>query len=152
MLLPVYLGMLHSGERVLAAAFRTVAHGHADEPDVYQTCIALAKQCDAHVHDLQGIVDRYGEQKDDEPERLHATELAEPRTGPLGLLRDLQDLSLVASLVDTTYTVINQAASALRDVDLLDFIARCHAQTETQIAWIGVRMKQAAPQALLVAR
>src|ERR1700712_2813381 len=135
MLLPVYLGMLHSGERVLAESFRTVAHGHADEPDVYQTCIALAKQCDAHVQDLHGIVDRYGEQKDDEPERLHATELAEARTGPLGLLRDLQDLWLVASLVGTTYTVIKQAASALRDEDLLDFIARCNAQTETQVAW-----------------
>jgi hypothetical protein len=152
MLLPVYLGMLHGAEGVLADSFRTVANGHADEPDVFQTCIALAKQCDAHVQALRGIVERYGEQKDDEPERLHATELSETRSGPLGLLRDLQDLVLIASLVDTTYTVIKQAASALRDEDLLGFITRCHGQTETQLAWIGTRMKQAAPQALLVAR
>jgi hypothetical protein len=151
MLLPVYLGMLREGERVLGDAFRTVSKGHVDEPDVYQTCMALAKQCDAHIESLDPIIERYGEQKDDEPDRLHADELAETRTGPLGLLRDLQDLSLIASFVDTTYTLVRQAASALRDEDLLDVIDRCHGQTETQIAWIGTRMKQAAPQALVVA-
>jgi hypothetical protein len=151
MLLPVYLGMLREGERVLGDAFRIVAKGHVDEPDVYQTCRALAAQCDAHTQDLLPIVERYGEQKDDEPDRLHATDLAETRTGPLGLLRDLQDLSLLASFVDTTYTLVRQAAAALRDEELTRAIDRCHAQTDTQIAWIGGRMKQAAPQALVVA-
>ena len=151
MLLPVYLGMLREGERVLAETFRTVSHGHVDEPDVYQTCMALAKQCDAHVEDLDPIIERYGEQKDDEPDRLHATELPETRTGPLGLLRDLQDLSLIGSFVDTTYTLVRQAAAALRDEDLMSHIDRCHGQTDTQIAWISTRMKQAAPQALIVA-
>ena len=151
MMLPVYLGMLRSAEGVLAESFRTVSEGHGDEPDVYQTCRTLAKQCDDHAGQLDPIIERYGEQPDDEPERLHAAALDGTRSGPLGLLRDLQDLYLLASLVDVTYTLIKQAGAALRDRELLDFVARCEGQTSTQLAWLTTRMKQAAPQALVVA-
>jgi hypothetical protein len=151
MMLAVYLGMLHSAEGVLAESFRTVADGHGDEPDVYHTCVALAQQCEEHARQLHPITQRYGEQPDDEPERLHAVALAATRSGPVGLLRDLQDLYLIASLVDSTYTLVKQAGAALRDRDLLDFVGRCEGETATQLAWLSTRMKQAAPQALVVA-
>ena len=151
MMLDVYLGMLRRAEEVLAASFRTVGEGHVDEPDVYGICRLLAGQCDAHEQALRPVVERYGERPDDEPDRLHAVALGSTRTGPLGLLRDLQDLHLLAGMVDDTYTLIRQAASALRDEELLGVIARCKGETETQIAWVGTRMKQAAPQALVVA-
>jgi len=151
MKLPVYLGLLHGAEDVLAKSFRQVADGHGDEPDVRSTCLTLAAQCDQHVGALRPVVDRYGEQPDDEPERFHAEALAETRSGGLGLLRDLQDLYLLASLVDITWTLIQQAASALRDEELLGVISRCDGQTQVQLAWLKTRMKQAAPQALLVA-
>jgi hypothetical protein len=60
------------------------------------------------------------------------------------LLRDLQELYLLASLVVITWTVVKQAAQGLRD-------AECESQTKTQLAWLAARMKQAAPQALIVA-
>ena len=151
MMLPVYLGMLRRSEAVLAESFREIARGHGDEPDVLQTCRALATQCDAHEQDLAPVVDRYGERPDDEPDRLHAEALATTRSGPLGLLRDLQELHLLATFVAETQTLVRQAAAALRDEELLDVLARTAAQTETQIAWIGTRMKQAAPQALVAA-
>jgi hypothetical protein len=151
MMLPVYLGMLRAAERVLAESFRTVADGHGDEPDVYQTCQTLAKQADGHSEQLDPIVDRYGEQPDDEPDRLHAVALDGTRSGPVGLLRDLQDLYLLASLVDSTYTLVKQAGAALRDRELLAFVGRCEGETATQLAWLSTRMKQAAPQALVVA-
>jgi hypothetical protein len=150
-MLPVYLGMLHRAEQVLAESLRTLGDGHADEPDVYEATLLLAKQAESHVERLKPSVDRYGEQPDDEPERLHAVALPEPRTGPLGLLRDLQDLHLLAQMVDTTYTLVKQAAAALRDEELLAVIRDCEGRTAIQIAWIGTRMKQAAPQALVVA-
>src|SRR3954454_18652463 len=115
MMLPVYLGMLHQAERVLGESLRTLGDGHADEPDVYEATLILAKQSDEHVRRLQPAVDRYGEQRDDEPDRLHAVALPEPRTGPLGLLRDLQDVHLIATFVDSTYALVKQAAQALRD-------------------------------------
>ncbi|MGN6743192.1 MAG: hypothetical protein ACTHJL_07825 [Amnibacterium sp.] len=151
MKLPIYLGMLQQAERELASSFRTVADGHGDEPDVRSICSVLARQCDEHVAALQPLVDRYGTQPDDEPERLHAVALPEPRTGPVGLLRDLQDVHLLASFVDMTWTLVGQAAAALRDEDLQQRIARHEAETQVQVAWLTTRMKQAAPQALVVA-
>jgi hypothetical protein len=151
MMLPVYLGMLHRAEQVLGEAFRTLGDGHADEPDVYEEMLLLAKQSDEHVRRLQPSVDRYGEQSDGEPDRLHAVALPEPRSGPLGLLRDLQDVHLLATFVDTTYTLVKQAALALRDDELIAAISACEGETEIQVDWLTMRATQAAPQALLVA-
>jgi hypothetical protein len=150
--LPVYLGMLHRAELVLAESYRQVAEGHADEPDVHFLTLTLARQCEYHVQLLQPVVDRYGEvTDDDEPERLHAEGLSTTRSGPLGLLRDLQDLYLLANLVDITWTMIKQAAQGLRDRELLTVIDTCDKETKVQVAWLTTRMKQAAPQALIVA-
>jgi hypothetical protein len=47
--------------------------------------------------------------------------------------------------------VVNQAGSALRDAGLLAVVEQCHKETGIQLSWLQTRMKQAAPQALLVA-
>ncbi|MFC3300554.1 hypothetical protein FJV46_08670 [Arthrobacter agilis] len=152
MKLPVYLGLLHTSEGTLADSFRQVSEGHGDEPDIHFICQSLAAQCDQHQEALAPVIRRYGEvADDDEPERLHADGLEDTRTGPVGLLRDLQDLYLLASLVDITWTMIKQAAQGLRDEELLAVVTACDGQTSTQLKWLKTRMKQAAPQALLVA-
>ena len=101
------------------------------------------------------MVARYGEQRhgDDvtEPDRLHADGVAEVRTGPVGLLRDLQDLYLLATLVDTTWTVVYQAAQGARDRELMEICQQCMGETTKQLKWLQTRMKISAPQALLVA-
>ena len=152
MKLPIYLGLLHRAEGTLAASYRQVADGHGQEPDVFFLCQSLAAQCDKHEQALKPIVERYGEtDQEDEPERLHADGLNSTRTGPVGLLRDLQDLYLLASLADITWTAVKQAAQGLRDAELLDVVDKCESETKTQLAWLSTRMKQAAPQALIVA-
>jgi hypothetical protein len=108
--LATYLGLLHTSLGTLADAFREVGRGHRDEPDVFHTCQVLARRIDEQVDALAPIVDRYGEQREQEPERLHAAELTETRGGAVGLLRDLQDLYLLAALTDLTWTVVEQAA------------------------------------------
>jgi hypothetical protein len=149
--LPLYLGLLRGSEEVLGQSFAQVADGHADEPDVFHLCHMLAKQCADHDERLRPVIDRYGASPDDEPERFHAEALAQIRSGPVGLLRDLQDLYVLASLVDITWTVVKQAGQALRDEELLDIVAHCEAETRVQLSWLSSRIKQAAPQALLVA-
>ena len=100
----------------------------------------------------RSVVERYGEQKDvDEPERLRADVLTTTREGEIGLLRDLQDLHLLATLVHTTWTVIAQGAQGLRDHELLEIANASRAETTRQLTWLTTRMKQAAPQALIVA-
>jgi hypothetical protein len=151
MQLAVYVGLVHRGEQTLADAFRQVAAGHADEVDVAHTCHTLATWCDDHVGRLDPVARRYGEMNVAEPERLHADGLAETRTGPVGLLRDLQDMYLLATLVQSSWLLITQAAQGARDDELLAVAQHCQQETERQITWLTTRMKVAAPQALLVA-
>jgi hypothetical protein len=147
----VYLGLLHTAEETLASSFRQVAEGHAAEADVYHLCHQLAGQCDAHVEALRPVVERYGEKKQSEPERLHAEGLSQTRSGPVGLLRDLHDLYMLAGVVDISWAMVGQAAQGAPDRELLEIVSRCESQTTTQMSWLRTRMKQAAPQALLVA-
>jgi hypothetical protein len=151
MLLPVYIGLLDRSEQALAQSFRQVAEGHGDEPDVFHLCHTLAGQCDRHREALRPVVSRYGEQPDDEPDRLHTDALASTREGPLGLLRDLQDLYLLASFVDITWTAVKQAGMGVRDEELVSIVDDCEGETKTQLAWLSTRLKQAAPQALIAA-
>lgn len=149
--LATYVGLADHSEQMLAESFRAVARGHARQADVFHTCHLLAGWSDQHRGDLAAAVERYGEQDVEEPERLRAEALPHAREGEIGLLRDLQDLHLLATLVHSTWTVVAQGAQGLRDRDLLDTAHQCMAQTNRQLTWLTTRMKQAAPQALIVA-
>ena len=152
MMLPVYLGLLRKAEQMLASSYRQVAEGHGAEPDVYHLCQTLAQQCDQHERALTPVVERYGEQPDEEPERLHAVGISSTRTGPVGLIRDLQDLYLLVNMVDVTWMMVKQAALALRDDQLVAVVGQCETQIKVQLGWLTTRMKQAAPQALTIAK
>ena len=147
-----YLGLLHRAELNLAAALREVADAHADEADIPPTCAKLAADCDEHAARLEPFASSYGEDQPDEPDRLHSELFQGPRSGGLALLRDLQDLYLMACECDLAWTVIAQAAQGARDQDLLAVAEDCEPQTATVLAWLQTRIKQAAPQALVVAR
>lgn len=149
--LSTYVGLADHSEKTLADSLRAVAAGHHTEVDVFHTCHLLAAWSDSHRERLAPVVERYGE--DDtvaEPERLHASGLAEVRDGPVGLLRDLQDLHILATLVQTTWTVIIQGAQGLRDLQLLEVATSSNAETSRQLTWLNTRMKATAPQALIV--
>jgi hypothetical protein len=152
--LATYVGLLHKGEQTLADAFRTVGEGHAAEADVFYACQTLAAVSDEHVRRLAPIAQRYGEEGagDDveEPERLHAEGVGQTRAGAVGLLRDLQDLHLLATLVQTSWTAVAQAAQGARDRDLLEVATSSSADTARQLKWLITQLKVTAPQALLV--
>ena len=151
MYLALYLGLLDQAEQALANAFDEVGTAHRDEPDVERTCKILGDHARDHVKSLRPIVERYGEQGDAEPERLAAAEFSGSRSGAVGLLRDLQDLYALASFVDITWTVVKQAAQGLRDDELLKLAGERESDTSRQLTWLLTRIKQAAPQALIVA-
>ena len=150
--LATYVGLADRSEQTLADSLRAVAEGHARQADVFHTCHTLAKLSDEHRRRLAPVVERYGEERDvDEPARLHADGLAEVREGEIGLLRDLQDLHVLATLVQTTWTVIAQGAQGLRDRELLEVAHRASSRTSRQLTWLNTRTKTAAPQALIIA-
>jgi hypothetical protein len=149
--LATYVGLADHSEQVLADSFRTVSEGHAHVADVHHLCLTLAGMSDEHRERLAPVAARYGEEELDEPERLRAEALPAAREGEIGLLRDLQDLHLLATLVKSTWLVIAQGAQGLRDDELLDIARSSQAETDRQLAWLDTRMKAAAPQALIVA-
>jgi hypothetical protein len=146
-----YLGLLHQSELELAKAFLEVARTHGHEPDVHELCLRFAEQGTRHADALAPSVDRYGEDKPEEPERLHSDLFGGTRSGGLGLLRDLHDLYLMATECEITWTLVGQAAQGARDPDLLEVVERCEGEVATQLSWLRTRMKQAAPQALVAA-
>jgi hypothetical protein len=146
-----YLGLLHRAQLTLAAAFRQVAEAHRDEPDIALLCGQQAERCDQHAGRLEPFARRYAEDAPDEPDRLHSELFRGTRTGGIGLLRDLQDLYLMAAECDICWTVVGQAAQGARDKDLLEVVTASEGETALQLAWLRSRMKQAAPQALVVA-
>jgi hypothetical protein len=145
-----YLGLLHHAEIELGEAFREVGRGHRDESDVHAICHKLAAQCDAHAEKLGRFAERYGEDAPDEPERPHSFR-GIPGRGP-GLVRDLHDLHLMACECEIAWTLVGQAAHGTRDTKLLEVVQACERETSTQLKWLAMRMKQAAPQALVVAQ
>ena len=149
-----YVRLAQRTEQTLADSLRTVGAGHADQADVFHTCRTLAAMSDAHLAALQPVAHRYERQRDDdaqEPDRLHAVGLSDVRPGEIGLLRDLQDLHLLTSLVQTTWTVLAQGAQGLRDRELLHVAVCSNTDTSRQLTWLNTRMKAAAPQALIIA-
>jgi hypothetical protein len=145
-----YIHLVHKTELDLVKAFRLVAGAHGDEVDVYQTCMLLSSWSQSLSDDVQVFAERYGEEDDDEPDRLTQTLLKETRKGGMALLRDLHDLSLIVSEVQICCTVLKQAAAGIRDDALLSTCEKIERQSKRQAAWILTRIKSAAPQTLIV--
>jgi hypothetical protein len=147
MRLPAVLGLLRRAEHDLGGGFRAVAEGHGDEPDVRLLCRSFATQCEAHAARLDPVVERYGEQA----VQPSLARFGGTRPGGLGLVRDLHDLFVMASEVDIAWTLVGQAALALRGLELLDAVRGSERETGAQLKWLRTRMKEAAPQALVTA-
>lgn len=149
--LPTYLSFLAAAEQRLAASYRQVAGGHPHEPEVAYPCRHFEFRCTAHTEALAPVISRYADLGPVEPDRLSPPGLVAASHGAIGLLRNLQDLYQLATLVDSTWSLVGQAAACARDRDLIDVVADCHPEITTQLAWLRMRMRAAAPQTLLVA-
>jgi len=146
-----YISLLHRAETDLAAAMRAVAAAHQDEPDIFHLLGRLAEQCEGHAGQLQPFEQLYAKQAPDEPDALYSDRFNGPRSGPIGVLRDLHDLFVMTAECDLCWTLVAQGAQGARDEELLAVVRRCESETATQQAWLRTRLKQAAPQALVVA-
>jgi len=146
-----YIGMVHSAEMQLSKALKMVAVKHIDEPDTEHVCKLLASWSEQHEQGLLPFIEKYSEDRSSpEPKRLQSL-FKETRTGSMGMLRDLHDLWLLTQEVSICWKVILQAARGLRDKELESACQEFQAQTERQALWMLTRIKQAAPQTLLVA-
>jgi hypothetical protein len=146
-----YLDVLRTALSNLEAACDEVGTAHGDEPDVRLDCTTFARRCNQQAEALRPFLERYATSIGDEPPPRRRSLFDGPRQGPLGLLRDLHDLHLMACECDISWTMVDQGAQAARDSHLLEVVRTSQPDVTMQVAWLRSRMKQAAPQALVVA-
>lgn len=112
---------------------------------------SVVEHCDGRANALEPVIARQDAPEEPAPDRLHADPMTSARGGPVGLLRDLQDLYQLANLTDITWVLVGQAAYGARDRELIALVGECSPQVVAQVDWLRMRMKSAAPQTLLVA-
>ena len=113
-------------------------------------CNLFADWSRENAERLEPFIARDSVNDRDEPHRLAGALFQGRRSGGLGLLRDLQDLWLLANEAHITWEVLYQAAQAMRDQELIGACERGVEQVDRRIAWLRSRIDQAAPQAVVV--
>ena len=147
----LYLQMVKKTEQELEEAFKAVADRHQQEPDLEEICTILSTWSATKACSTDRFIHKYGQERDREPQRLYSDLFQGPRRGGLALLRDLQDLWLMTTEAQIAWTLLGQAAQALRDKDFVQTCAHNKEQTHRQTSWLETRSKQAAPQTLVAA-
>lgn len=145
-----YIGMIDYGEQKFAKALLNVAEQHKSQPDVYNECKLLSSWSKTNDNNLKPFIELYSEKREMEPSNLDTILFNGPRMGGFGLLRDLHDLLLFANENLISWVVLEQAASGLRDKKLKSVCLDAIELVKRQINWLETRIKQAAPQALVV--
>lgn len=145
-----YLGLLKDAEHEIADAFKSVADHHGDEPDIFEICQKFAHTATVHVQAVERFTSIYGEASEHEATRVKKSLFKGSRSGGFGLVRDLHDLFLLVTEAHLGWMILLQAAQALRDKELIAGCTKLGGETDGQRSWLQTRIKQAAPQALLV--
>jgi anaerobic selenocysteine-containing dehydrogenase len=146
----VFLDMTLQTEDYLGEAFKQVAQQHMAEPDIYATCMLMASWSAEDAEKLKPFIAAYHKDRSAKPEGAVKKLFEGPRSGGLGLLRDLHDLWLTANEVHLGYEAVRQAAKAMHDQPLVDTCEQSLHKADRQIAWLRTRIDQAAPQTLVV--
>ena len=108
----------------------------------------MASWCAEEAESVKPFIAAYHKDGSEDPNGSAKKLFEGPRSGGLGLLRDLHDLWLAANEVRLGYEAVKQAAKALHDQALVEICERSLSKTDRQIAWLRTRIDQAAPQTL----
>lgn len=146
-----FIGLTKASEEQLAETFLLVANKHDKNAEVREMAKQLAEWSRRHVEALLRVAERLGTAAVDEPERVRSALFHGARAGGVGLLRDLQDLSLLANQTRIQWVTLLQAAKGLHDETLVALCTASQEETERQCAWLETQIKSSAPQAINVA-
>lgn len=151
---------VHDGEAELEKELHVVAERHRTDHEVRHVAVDLARWSLQNRQALEPLAQRYGSPlaDDQDPQvpsaamgaiREKTAELLGRRATPgLLLLRDLRELYLLASGNSVLWTMLGQAAQAVRDTELLDAVTACHDRTMRQVVWCNATLKTLSPQVL----
>lgn len=127
-------------ETALAAELRRAAERHRAEHDVHHQCLTFAVAAEKRADALGPHAERYGGGSGWTSAVVGASD---------DLLEDLRALHLRCHEVETTWTIVVQAAKAARDGQLLSLATELREQAHWEAGWFTTRLKTGAPQALV---
>jgi len=145
-----FLATARDGEQELAGALLMLSDRYEREAEVRDQCKVLAAWSRTHVEMLKPLIARYGPESTSDPDRLHSALFHGARVGGVGLVRDMQDVSALATHVRLAWTALYQASQVIHDKELKDLSNRCGLEVDRQIAWFCTQLKHTSPQALTV--
>ncbi|SNS50179.1 Molybdopterin oxidoreductase Fe4S4 domain-containing protein [Noviherbaspirillum humi] len=145
-----YIGLLQESERRLVKGFEQARATHPDEPDIGPLCALFASWSQESAQALDPFVARYGERREGEPERLDQALLVQRSQGGFDMLRDLHDLWLMVNESLISLDALEQAARSLHDKAFEEAITSIREKNSRQATWLRTRIRQAAPQTLVV--
>lgn len=137
------MDLLLANEKELAAALAGLAQRYPLEPDIGPPGTLLATWSEEHIRILAAHSGRA-------PAGASIARLPSA-AGSEGasLLLDLQRTWCLAQEVHLGWTVLGQAARALRDHTLAGICAALGQETDRQLAWLRTRIEAIAPQLLI---
>src|SRR5437868_1081425 len=150
MQLPKFIGLTKEGEEQLAAAFMLVANKHEKNSEVRDMCKQLAQWSKSNLGALAPIIEKYGAEVADGPQRLRSALFHGDHIGGFGLVRHLQDLSLLARQTQLNWTALLQCAEDLPDAEMKSASLEAIEINTKQTAWLETEIKTTAPNAILV--
>jgi hypothetical protein len=146
-----YVGLAENAEKNLIEAFGRISKQHAFESDVVEMCEKFAGWSNEHLDSIERLHLLFEKEKDDEAEELSDAVFPKPRMGSFGLLRDLHALSLLVHESQMCWTILLQAARALRNAEMESICLECGAHVKKETMWLETKIKNSAPQVLVVA-
>ena len=150
MQLPKFIGLTKESEEHLADAFMLVANKHEKNSEVRDMCKQLADWSHSNLKALAPLIEKFGAEAADGPDRLRSALFHGDHIGGVGLVRHLQDLSLLARQAELNWTALLQCAEDLPDAELESASLAAIEINNKQTAWLETEIKSTAPNAILV--
>jgi ferredoxin-nitrate reductase len=145
-----YLSLLVHNEKRLTRSLKAVRQTHTKVPDIGPECMLFTAWAEEAIELMRPFTDKYGERSMDKAELLDKALDPGRKGGSFALVRDLHDLWLLVNESMISVIILKQAAQALRDLDLEKALGTIEKFNKRQRQWLRTRLKQAAPQSLVV--
>jgi len=150
---------VQDAEMELAKQLVALADKHVSDADVYQMSLARAHVCAEHVWRLRPFVERYDAHAVDVEDATTpgfletlrkgaATAIGHAPVSGVVLVKDLRDTYVVAHGAEIDWIILQQAARAARDSELLEVVGTCQEEAEQTWKWLRTHIKVSAPEAL----
>jgi hypothetical protein len=150
MQISLYVGLVVQSERVFQAACLNLARRHEQDAGIRDGCRKMAKSTQHRLGGVHQLREMFGGGPGRAVNLVAQALFHGLRSGGVGLIRDLHDLTLLANQSLLYWTALYQGLRARHDTAGEAICEQSIRQLELEISWLTTEIKDAAPQALTI--